>query len=133
MDINTNADVKAVGVPISPAVEVEDRKRPQVAPVKNGSESTGTGLDDKALHKGLAAEKPMSEEELADAVGAIEEHLAQMGNRLGLSLDRETEDVLVKITDRQSGEVVKQFPSEEVVKLRQKLEELAGLLFEDTA
>ena len=132
MDINTNADVKVVGIPVSPAVEVKDRNRPQVVPVQDSSSSSGTALDDKALHGKQAEEQPLSAEELAKAVADIEVHLSQMGNRLGLSLHKETEDVLVKITDRDSGEVVKQFPSEQVVKLRQKLEELSGLLFEDT-
>ncbi|MBU0481846.1 MAG: flagellar protein FlaG [Proteobacteria bacterium] len=132
MDINTNTDVKVVGVPVSPAVEIEDRNRPQVAPVQNSADSSRTALDEKSLHGGQEKEKPMTREELGKAVEVIEEHLAQMGNRLGLSLHKETEDILVRITDRESGELVKQFPSEEIVKLRQKLDELAGLLFEDT-
>jgi len=132
MDINTTADVKIVGIPVSPAVEVEDRDRPQVTPVQDSSDSSETALDNKALHEQLEAEKPMTAEELAKAVAVVEVHLAQMGNRLGLSLHKETDDVLVRITDRESGELIKQFPSEEIVKLRQKLEELAGLIFEDT-
>ena len=133
VDVNVTADVKTVGIPVSPTVEIEDRGRPQVEPVKDSSDSSGTALDDKALHSRQPAEKPLGEEELARVVADIEGHLSQMGNKMGLSLHKETNDVVVRITDRESGELIKQFPSDEILKLHQKLDELAGLLFDDIA
>ncbi|MBU0676262.1 MAG: flagellar protein FlaG [Proteobacteria bacterium] len=131
VDVNLATDVKAIGIPTVPAIETEDRKRPQVAPVREGSDSSGMGLDDKALHGRAGGKRRVSEDELNKEVKHIQQRLEDMGTRLGLTVSHETDDILVQVTNRDSGELIRQIPSEEVVKLRQKLEELAGILFDD--
>jgi len=37
------------------------------------------------------------------------------------------------VVDRETDEVVRQIPSEEVVRLRQRLQEAAGAIFQDSA
>ena len=38
---------------------------------------------------------------------------------------------VVKVLDRKTGEVIRQIPAENMVKIQQKLEELRGILFDD--
>ena len=42
-------------------------------------------------------------------------------------------DTIIKVVDRETDEVIRQIPSEEVVRLRQRLEEVAGVLFDGSA
>ncbi|MGV1099865.1 flagellar protein FlaG [Thiovibrio sp. JS02] len=139
MDVSVNSEVKGIGVAttVVPAVEREDRVKPQVAPVAGGTESTRSALGEKELHRRSREEEKkqgaVNAEELKKAVEEIQNRLDAMGTRLNFTLSKEPEAVVVKVTDRQSGELVKQFPSEEVLKLRKKLQELSGLLFDEQA
>ena len=132
MDINLNAEVKAVGVPTTPTVVREDRERPQVQPIAAGTESAKAALDDKAL-KGKrqgGRERELSREELELEVDEIQKRFDTMGTRLGFAINDEPDAVVVKVTDRKTGELLRQIPSEEVLALRAKLEDIAGLLFD---
>lgn len=49
-------------------------------------------------------------------------------SRLSFSVDKETEQVIVKVLDAKSGELIRQIPSEEMVKLAKVLEQYKGNL-----
>jgi len=140
MDVNLNAEVKVYGTPATPVTEQEDRVKPQVTPVQKSAESTSGSLDDKALHgnngeaKELAA-GAMSQEEVEDMIAEVQQRLDSIGGNLSLGLneDQKTESIVVQIRDRTNREVVRQFPSEELLELRSKLEDLTGLLFDEKA
>ena len=136
MDVNVNSEVKGVGLTVvAPAVEREDRQRSPVTPVAAGTDSAPGTLGDKELHRRDSGRKPnnVSAEELAQAVEEIQNRLDAMGTRLNFAVNKEPDAVVVKVTDRLSGELVKQIPSEEVLALRKKLQELSGLLFDEKA
>ena len=154
MDININAEVKVVGVATAPAVEREDQAKPQVARAVigawgHGPRVRGPGkvkLENTIVQLGLDAwpdvvhsEKKeerskvaLEPEELEKAVSEIQDRLDVMGTRLDVSVNKEPNAFVVKITDRESGATVKQFPSEEVLALKKKLQELTGLMFDKT-
>lgn len=52
---------------------------------------------------------------------------------LEFSVDRSSERRVVKVVDAESGEVIRQFPSEEALKISQSLDRLQGLLLNRTA
>ena len=57
-----------------------------------------------------------------------------LGNtRLNFRVLEKPNEVIVQITDNKSGELIRQFPSEDALALRAKLQELTGLLFDDKA
>lgn len=63
-------------------------------------------------------------------LGKILEGLAPHSNiDLTYVVDRETHSVTIKVIDRDSHEVLRQIPSEEMVKLRAAMRDLLGLLF----
>lgn len=128
MDVNISADVKVVGQPLVSTVEMKDKSKPQVDPVAKSGNSAESALDDRALH-GKAKEE-MSHKDMAKVVEDIQRRFDSMGASLGFSVNEETEDIVMEVTDRQSGELIRQIPSEEVLALRAKLDELVGLLFD---
>ncbi|MFH1019042.1 MAG: flagellar protein FlaG [Pseudomonadota bacterium] len=136
MDASVNTEVKGIGVTtVMPAVEREDRVKPRVAPVKASTDSTSAALGDKELHRREEQEpKPASAKEVAKAVEEMQQRLDTLGNtRLNFRVVEKPNEVVVQVTDRTSGELVRQFPSEEALKLRVKLQELTGLLFDEQA
>ncbi|MFA7383743.1 MAG: flagellar protein FlaG [Desulfurivibrionaceae bacterium] len=133
MDASVNTEVKGIGVTtVMPAVVREDRVKPQVAPVQGSTDSTGAALGDKELHR--REQKPADAKEVAKAVEEMQKRLDALGNtKLNFRVVENPEELVVQVTDRTSGELVRQFPSEEALKLRVKLQELTGLLFDEQA
>ena len=48
-------------------------------------------------------------------------------------IDPGYKDAIIKVVDQQSGKVIRQFPSEDVVRISKALDNLKGLLFAQTA
>ncbi|MEN8257436.1 MAG: flagellar protein FlaG [Thermodesulfobacteriota bacterium] len=131
MDVNVSADVKVVGQPLVSTVEMKDKTKPQVAPVAKSGDTAEGALDDQALHGKLKEE--LSQQDMAKIAEDIQRRFDSMGASLGFSVNEETEDIVMEVTDRESGDLIRQIPSEEVLALRAKLDELVGLLFDQEA
>ena len=133
MDVNITTEVKGYGAPTVSNVEIDDAKKPQVTPVVEAKEGVSARLNDEALHG--KPNKEMSREELEESLREIQSRMDSIGSKLnfGLSKHDQADDIVIKITDRTNGDVVKQFPSEAVIQLREKLNDLVGLLFDKQA
>lgn len=134
MDVSVNTEVKGIGVTTGmPAVEREDRVKPQVAPVAQSGGASQSALGENELHPKTQA-KPVDAKELAKAVEEMQQRLDALGNtRLSFRVNEKPNEVVVQITDGQSGKVVRQIPSDEALNLQAKLQELTGLLFDKKA
>lgn len=64
-----------------------------------------------------------------EAVSSIREFAQSIQRNLNFSLDDSTGRVVVKVTDGVSGEVIRQIPSEEALRLAETLDEVRSLLF----
>jgi len=137
MDVNLNTEIKAYGAPAVPVVEQEDKVKPQVAPVREDTESTKANLNDQALHdrKGKGAGVSLSREEMEKLMAQVQSRLDTIGGnlRLGLNEYKPTRDIVIQVKDRRNDKLIRQFPSEDLLKLKAKLEDLAGLLFDESA
>lgn len=135
MDINLHSEVKGYGMPSVPAMEREERNRPPVTPVADSSSSAGTRPDDRSsFDKGAGrgeGGKALSPEDAEKLAQEMQARLDSIGNtRLNFSIHRDPEAVVVQVTDRQSGEVIRQFPAEQSLELRRKLNELVGMMLD---
>ncbi|OKY76234.1 MAG: hypothetical protein BM485_03000 [Desulfobulbaceae bacterium DB1] len=137
MDVNVTTDVKVYGIPAVSTVEIEDATKPQVQPVPESSDGATVKLNDQALHgksgKEEKKDKGLSKEDLEEAVKEINERLDSIGStfRFGLHKDLDSKSIVSQLRDKKTDEVIKQFPSEEVLKLKEKLQDLIGLLFDE--
>lgn len=131
---NVRTDVSREAFAPLPAQQVshEAKVKAQTRPVENGAGAAQSALDEKRLRQ-QAERKRLSDEELQAALNEVQERMDMMGTNLQFAMDKVAEEIVVKVTDKQSGELIRQIPSEDVIKLRKKLEELTGLLFEGTA
>lgn len=62
--------------------------------------------------------------ELVEPIQRINEAMRQRG--LEFELSEETSRVITRVIDRESGEVIRQIPAEEVLKIAERLEEMQG-------
>ena len=137
MDVNIATEMKgAQQSVVTTTMEHEQADRPVIQPVPESSEAITVDLNDQALH-GRNSEKEqrngeLSREEIEEAVKEIQERFETMGShfKFGLYRHQESSSIVARLQDRQSGDLIKQFPSDEVLELREKLEDLIGILFD---
>jgi len=61
------------------------------------------------------------------------ESLKELDHRVELSLDTELNTVIVRVLDQETGDLKKQFPSEDLLELKRFLHDHSGLFVEEKA
>lgn len=67
---------------------------------------------------------------MVDDLQASLEMLQQKHTQLNFSVHEKTDRVMVRITDQETGDVIREIPSEEFLDMAAKLQEMVGLMFD---
>lgn len=92
------------GLPAEPAATVQGEKKPESGPVQERA-----------------------------ALAEINQTLRMASIGVQFEFDKEADTMIVKVVDVDSGELIRQMPSEEVVRISRALGRLQGLLVHQTA
>lgn len=90
---------------------------------------SASGNRDKE-QKAEEADKPV---DMTDLVERFRSQVQSIQRDLNFSVDNSTGDVVVQVIDGDSGKVVRQIPSEEILRLTERLDEMRSLMFEAKA
>lgn len=93
---------------------------------RSADAATGQGTDAKEAVPATAAE-------LKEALDQFKTAISVVANELTFSIDEDSGRTLVKIIDRETEEVIKQIPSEEMLQIAKALDKLQGLLVKQDA
>lgn len=74
-----------------------------------------------------------SDDELRKAVEKVSSAMQAYGRELNFSIDKDSGIQVVKVLDTSNDEVIRQFPSEEVLRIAKNLDKVLGVLFEERA
>jgi len=80
-----------------------------------------------------AAEEAVDRQSLDDVVSDLNTVVRELQRELRFTVDKDSGSTVIKVIDRETDEVVRQIPSEELVRLRERLAETAGVIFQDSA
>jgi len=81
-----------------------------------------------------AAEQKPSAEQLKNVVDNINKALRQSNKNLEFTVDTETQKQLVKLVDTETGDVIRQFPSEEALAISRAIDQFQqGMLLKQEA
>ena len=83
---------------------------------KNIAQASGLRVDNNDVERNGA--------QLDEAVAKVESFLKVQNRDLAFTIDDETKRSVVTVKDSQSGDVIRQIPSEEVLKLAERIQEL---------
>ena len=117
-------DVGTLKSVLSPAAQ----SSPAAPAGRVGQELQANGNPD-ALRKA----EPAEQEPLENVVSNLNQLVRDLHRELQFSVDEDSGDTVIKVIDSKTDEVLRQIPSEEVMRLRQRLEEAAGVIFQDSA
>ena len=97
------------------------RQAPAPAPVTPAQRAT---LDNPVFAPG----QPVTQEAVAAAVQSANAYVQSVSSSLQFSLDKDTGHTVVKMIDTQTEEVLRQFPSEEMLAISKSIDRMQGLL-----
>lgn len=89
--------------------------------------------DDQSVARAVTPSQEVSRERVEDAVATIQEFVQSVRRSINFAVDDDSGRVVVKVTDAGSGDVIRQIPSEEALKLAENLSEVRSLLFKAEA
>jgi flagellar protein FlaG len=72
--------------------------------------------------------QPVTQEAVAAAVQSANAYVQSVSSSLQFSLDQETGRTVVKMIDTETAEVLRQFPSEEMLAISKSIDRMQGLL-----
>lgn len=102
---------------------------------KNGERSTTNRDNQDKLTSGdlfsKGGEARYTEDEVIEAIEAANNKIEIHNNRLEFSIHEKTKEIMVKVIDKETEEVVKEIPPEKILDIVAGLMELAGLLVDE--
>jgi flagellar protein FlaG len=111
-----------------------------LAPRQSPPESTSSAPDARLAIAAAAPQAPQapqeakpSRQQLDDAVKAVNDFVNPVNNSLQFRVDDDTGKTIVKVIDKTTNEVIRQFPSEEMIAIAKALDGIKGLLFRQKA
>jgi len=72
-------------------------------------------------------------QQIEEAVKAVQKFVQPMASNLQFTIDEETGIKVVKVIDTATKDVIRQFPSEEILQIAKALDKLQGILIEQKA
>lgn len=111
----------------------------QTAGHKTTANDKATVLPVGIIAKSDAQEKKVAElteserDTLDTAVSGLQEHTQSIQRNLNFSINESTGRTVVEVKDMATGEVIRQLPTEEALRLAESLDEMRSLLFKAEA
>jgi len=112
--------------PVPAASAVESPWLQQLLAGRTGGAAATAATEATALRKAEVEEATPVQIEMA--VKSVNASLESRSISLQFELDRDTDKLIVKVVDRSNGEVIRQIPTEEVVRIAKVMDQQAGLL-----
>lgn len=94
---------------------------------QNTDEQKNTSITTTASNSEVS-ETELSPEKLEKVVQQLQDFMGEMNRSLQFKVDEDSGRNVIKVIDKESGDLVKQYPSEEVLGIVAKLAEATGVL-----
>ncbi len=96
--------------------------------VKQNADEQKTIPNTSAANNNKVSETELSPEKLEKVVQQLQDFMGEMNRSLQFKVDEDSGRNVIKVIDKESGDLVKQYPSEEVLGIVAKLAEATGVL-----
>ncbi|MGE6791740.1 flagellar protein FlaG [Pseudomonas guineae] len=123
-------DINAINGLQQPAIALRPFSPSSASSAVNAEKSVAAKAEE------VASTTPAAEQErqpVEEAISSIKQFAQSIQRNLNFALDDSSGRVVVKVTDAMSGDVIRQIPSEDALRLAESLEEARSLLFKAEA
>jgi flagellar protein FlaG len=101
-----------------------------VAPATPTASPVTASDEVKAAAPAATIDPTEMERKLEEAVARLNEQMQANGRKLGFSIDDRLNKQIVRVMNKETGEVVRQIPNEVVIRVANSIEDLKGVLFD---
>ena len=115
-------------VPAAQPVSVAKSRRPEDA--ASGKELLPGGKSEQTAGN---SEARVGEDSLSKTVDELNDYVQNLHREIQFSVDSESNQTIIKVIDANTGEVIRQLPPDEMMRLVKRLDELEGLLVREKA
>ncbi|MCZ4252018.1 flagellar protein FlaG [Pseudoalteromonas shioyasakiensis] len=123
------ADDKLAASPQLTATAVDESNKTYSTPQQRTEQNYQQA--ERKLDEG-AEKDELGREQLEKMAQQLQDFMGEMNRSLQFQVDEDSGRDVIKVVDKNSGELIKQYPSEEVLSLVAKLSETAGFLIDKT-
>lgn len=117
----------------APSLPMEQGPKLNVPTVRNDAEVVAKVISTPIKSSNIAEVTQESRAAIAKAAQEIESFMQSMGRNLNISVDGNTGYHVVTVTNPATGEVIRQMPSPELLKIAQSLPKYSGLMLNTKA
>lgn len=105
----------------------------QASAVAQAAVTTAQVRDTQATRTQTRPPAQPKAEEIRKAVQQVQEAVSSMTKSLQFSVDEKSGKTVITLTDTETGEVIRQVPSKEVIELAKNLDRVQGMLLKQKA
>ncbi|MBL0125124.1 MAG: flagellar protein FlaG [Betaproteobacteria bacterium] len=103
------------------------------APAAGTTGAQGSASPQPAPQAVAQPQPPLTNEGIKQVARQIDDFLKASSSNLEVSVDNESDEVIVRVVDTETQEVIRQIPSKEMLAISQAIDHMSGLLLRQTA
>jgi len=133
--MNTNSMTATDHIAISQPSTIHDGnlKSRGTQQLKEAQQLKQTDQLKEATSSKQTSKNKVSKEEADKIVETLYELTDMLKTSLSFKVDEKTDSVVIKVIDKKSNEIIRQIPNEDILALREKMEEMTGILLREKA
>ena len=116
-------------------VNVAEAKNPSVTSdtkFVSGADLSSNSRRSNGVQEAKTNAAPISVTETEEVVKSLESYMNALQTSIEFQVNKDTDRVVVTITNRETNEVIRQIPPEELISLQERMKELTGIIFSET-
>lgn len=94
---------------------------------------TATEQSRERVQASIQESEQVSSQDLEAAIERLNELMKDGQRSLNFTVDQDLDEVVIKVTDTETEELIRQIPNEEALKFAKNLEGVLGVIFNDRA
>lgn len=122
------------GVSTQPTVVTQGKAQTndEKVPIKQDENHTNTDMESlKNVSKYTKDEMSVSEKVIIEAIEKANKAIEGPNKRFEFSIHKKTHEIMVKVLDNDTGDVIREFPPEKILDMVAKLWEMAGIVVDE--
>lgn len=127
-DVSSNTTIKPSTTP-APPTPTKVKSEVEINKVAEVSAEVAAEISDQKIHS--AEEMRELRSDLEETIRALNIKMEVRSSRLNFSVDEVSDRVMVTVTNKNMGEVVRQVPAEAILKVAHNMEALKGVIFDE--
>ncbi len=116
------------------AMKINTQEAPDITPLRPVEAPQNVDKQVNAEKKTVQAAKEtenITTKEVEEVLEAFQDLSETIQTKLSFTVDDSNNEIVVKVYDKESNKLIRQFPSEEMLALQDKMTDLAGFLYSE--